>query len=67
MTWLYGFLGLAIGVTIGWAMHVYVARAIEAESAEMRTLLRHIRNDRMPSSPAHVRHLIDRLLGDEAA
>lgn len=67
MTWLYGAVGLALGVTIGWAMHAHVARAIEAENRELRDGLRYVRGACAGSSVRGLTRYIDRLLGDEAA
>lgn len=67
MTWLYGAVGLALGLAIGWAMHAEVARAIVAENTELRAALRYIRlrvaDDWQGRS---LTIYIDQLLGDEA-
>lgn len=65
MTWLYGFLGLALGLTVGWAMHAYVARAIEAENLALRRALQAIRWGRAGVGTQLLRY-IDRILGEEA-
>lgn len=67
MTWLYGVLGLALGLAIGWAMHAHVSRAIEAENRELRHGLRYVRGVCVRSSARGLTRYIDRLLGDEAA
>lgn len=67
MTWLYGAVGLALGVTIGWAMCAFVSRSIEAENRELRGGLRYIRSTLAERGIAFQSHWIDRLLGDEAA
>ena len=67
MTWLYGAVGLALGLAIGWVMHAHVARAIEAENQELRGALRNIRLHVADHWQVQALTIyIDRLLGDEA-
>ena len=66
MTWLYVAVGIPIGLVLGWLMHAYVSRAIEAENEKLRAGLRAIRWGHAGAGISLLRY-IDRLLGDEAA